>query len=383
MNFLPSESILLKPQKNDRINFFDSQVFFKEIKPENTTGIKEKEDEKLLDGLNEILKCPICYNYLEDPVYDPNCSHYGCKKCLYKYFDVLKAKRAPCPQCRTIINKEHLIKLPIVKSIRDIINESKNNELLNYNGNENEKCSKHTDNEVFFLCLDCKLKMCPVCDEERRNHEQKNHHIVNYKRYIKLFYIMRNNFEPLKNYISEKQRYINEYKNIIVLMEQQKRTYLELLNDFSRNIETLYNENQNKVNKMIADNIQIIANITNFMKNIKLLISGQIKEKYNDFENLEEFEKEVKYKIGNLKLKKVDEKEILELKKQVQNKVVSIDNKSYNFSFNKNDLLQGENLGFSFQGDIKYIFGVYLSQDKNYVIPNLDINKKQNNLLNN
>lgn len=142
-------------------------------------------------------------------------------------------------------------------------------------------------------------------------------------------------------------------------------------------------ENQNKINKMIADNIQIIANLTNFMKNIKMFISGQIKVKYNDFENLEEFEEEIKNKIANLKLKKIDDKEILELKKQIQNKIVSFDNKEYNFNFNKNDLLEGGNLSFSFEGDIKYTFGVYLSQDKNYVIPYLGINKIQNNLINN
>ena len=320
---------------------------------------------------------------MEDPVYDPNCPHYECKKCLYQYFDFHKSKRLPCPQCRTIINKDHLIELPLAKSIKDIINESHNNELLNYNENENEKCSKHTYNEVFYLCLDCKLKMYPVCDEERKKHEQKNHHIVNYKRFIKLFYIIKNNFEPLKKFISEKQKNVNEYKNIIALMAQQKKTYLDLFNEFSKNIENLYKENQDKINKIIADIIHIIANLTNFMNNIKIRISVQIKKKYNDFDNLKEIDEEIKNRISKLKLKNLDENNILELKNQVQNKIVSFDNQYYNFNFNKNDLLQGGNLGFSFGGDIKYNFGVCLSQDKQYVIPFLDINKIHNNLINN
>lgn len=236
--FLPTESILLKTQKNNKTNYFDSLIFFKDIKPFNALQKnKEKQDEKLLDDLKEILKCPICLSYLEDPVYDPKCSHYGCKKCLYEYFDINKTKIIRCPQCRGIINKDNLIELPIIKSIKEIINNSKNTEILDFNNDEDEKCYKHTDNEVFFLCLDCKLKMCPICDEERRKHEQKNHHIVNFKRYIKLFYILNNNFKPLKKFISEKQKTINEYKYIIALMEQQKQTYLDLFNEFSKNIE--------------------------------------------------------------------------------------------------------------------------------------------------
>ena len=72
--------------------------------------------------------------------------------------------------------------------------------------------------------------------KKEKSMSKKNHHIVNYKRFIKLFYIIKNNFEPLKKFISEKQKNVNEYKNIIALMAQQKKTYLDIFNEYSKNI---------------------------------------------------------------------------------------------------------------------------------------------------
>ena len=383
-DFLPTQSILLQPQKKPRTNFLDS-IVFEEIKPVNNTipKNKEKEDQKILEDLKDILRCCICQDYLDDPVYDPICPHYECKKCLDTYFQKNRARVLPCPLCKRKIRKDHLIKLPLVKSIKEIISGAKNNELLNYDVDNIENCSRHPKNKVFYLCLDCKLKMCPICDEEKRKHEEKNHHIVNYERFIKLFYILKNNFEPIKNYISEKQKYINEYKNMIKLMEEQKKSYIDLFNDLSKNIENLYKENQNKMNKYIAENIQIIGNLTNFMKNIKVHISGQIKEKYNEIENLDEIEEEIKNRISKLKLEIIDEKEIADMKHQIINKGISYKTKDYYFNFNKDDLIKNEDLCVDVEENNIYTFGVYLAKDKKNVIPYLDIKKMINNKLNN
>ena len=382
-DFLPRQSKILLPPTNPRAGFLDS-IFFEEIKPVNTIPKKkEKEEQKLLEELKDMLKCCICQDYLDDPVYDPICPHYECKKCLEKYFKKNRAKILPCPLCKRRIRKDHLVQLPIVNSIKEIVDGAKNNEILNYNAEEIENCSKHPNNKVFFLCLDCKLKMCPICEAERVKHEQKNHHVVNYERFVKLFYILKKNFEPIKKYISEKKNYINEYKNIISLMEEQKNVYIDLFNVLSKNIENSYKENQNKMNKYIADNIQIIGNLTNFMKNIKDHIGGQIKEKYNDIENLKDIEEEIKNRVSNLKLEIIDANQIVEMKKQIINKIISNKIKDYYFNFNKNDLLQNEDLCVDVEENKIYTFGVYLSKDKKNVIPYLDIKKIINNKINN
>ena len=119
------------------------------------------------------------------------------------------------------------------------------------------------------------------------------------------------------------------------------------------------------------------------MENIKFHISSQIKEKYNEIGNLEEIEEQIKNRISKLKLDKIDEKEILEMKKLIINKDISYKTKDYYFNFNKDDLLKNKDLNIDVENNNKYIFGVYLSKDKKEVLPYLEINKVINNKKNN
>jgi hypothetical protein len=60
--------------------------------------------------------------------------------------------------------------------------------------------------------------MCPVCIEERKKH--KNHHLVNYKRYVLLFSFIKNNFVGINQSIVGRERRIKEYKKLVLLLEQ-------------------------------------------------------------------------------------------------------------------------------------------------------------------
>ena len=91
---LPSESILLLPNKRRRINYFDSQVF-QELQKKN---VNENDESKvqLVRDLEDILLCCICLQYLDNPVNDPTCcSHYACKGCFDKYFQNQNSNIAP------------------------------------------------------------------------------------------------------------------------------------------------------------------------------------------------------------------------------------------------------------------------------------------------
>ena len=122
--FFPRQSLLFQPQKKTR-NFLDS-IVFEEIKPVKTIPKhKEKEEHKLLEELQGILRCCICQDYLDDPVYDPICQYYECKKCLDEYFQKNRARILPCPLCKRKIRKANLIKLPIVKSIKTLLMKQK------------------------------------------------------------------------------------------------------------------------------------------------------------------------------------------------------------------------------------------------------------------
>ena len=378
-NPLPNQSILLIPDKSIRKNYFQSQLLL-EIKPQDVN--EDKESNKLIKELEDILICCICYNYLEDPVNDPSCcSHYACKKCLDQYFKKLKQTAIPCPLCRKKMYKRNLVRIPLVESIKEILKDAQNNKLnIDSNGKIDDKCEVHPKNSIFDICLDCKKKMCPICTDERKKHE--HHHLVNYERYIKLFYFFQENFSNIKQTIAERENNIKELNKLNKLLEQQKRGYLNLLNDISIKINQIYTQNQENINKNIAGSMQMIAKLRNFMSNIKLHVSSQFKESYNDIENLEEIEKEVKQRIDKLNYK-YNKNEVSIMKDICNKKLVGLNEKSYLLTVNKKSFFDNFHMNCKIESDDKYSFGMELSEDKKMCTPYLDIKKIINHQTNN
>ena len=293
---------------------------------------------------------------------------------------ILKNKKQayiPCPLCRKRIYKKNLVKIPLVESIKEILKDAKNSK-LNYDFNEkiDEKCEVHTQNSVFDICLDCKKKMCPICTEERKKHE--THHLVNYERFIKLFNFFNENFSNIKQTIEERENNIKELNKLNQLLEQQKKAYLNLFNEISIQINKLYLQNQENIQKNIASSMQTIAKLRNFMLNIKTHVSSQFKESYNDIENFEEIKKEIKQRIDKLNLK-YNKNEVLIMKDKSNKQLSGILEKSYPLTIDKNALLESRHVSCKVENSDKYTFGIELTEDKKNIIPYLDI-KKDNNI---
>lgn len=382
---LPKQSILLKPdKKSSQKNFFYSEL------SENTNSISQSDiegenDDTLVKELKDILKCCICLRYLDNPVYDPICPHYACKKCLDNYFAAKKSNVIPCPLCRKKIRKNHLIKLPLLDSIKELIKGTKNKDELNYDIEDNiGKCSKHHNNKLLYICLDCKVKMCQNCDKEKEKHESKNHHVTNYEKYLKLYYIFKNNFQGIKQIISSQEKNINEYKNLISFLEQQKNAYLDLFNSIHKQIKKVYTQNQESLNMIIAEIMHNIAKLKNFMINIKSHISKQFKEKYDEIGNLDIIDKEIKERIEKLNLKEFDKVDFTEVKNKYF-KTLNSNIKRQIFTLNKAEIIKEGNICCKVDESgiySYYKFGIGLSKNKKEFIIYLDINKYINNKIN-
>lgn len=382
---LPKQSILLKPDKKaSQKNFFYSELSENNISQSEIESENENDD-KLVKELKDILKCCICLKYLDDPVYDPICPHYACKKCLDNYFTTRKSNVIPCPLCRKKIRKNHLIKLPLLNSIKELIKGTKNKEDLNYDNEDNiGKCNKHQNNKILYICLDCRVKMCQNCDKEKEKHESQNHHVTNYEKYLKLYYIFKNNFQGIKQIISTQEKNINEYKQLISFLEQQKIAYLDLFNSIHKQIKKVYTQNQESLNKIIAEIMHNIAKLKNFMINIKSHISKQFKEKYDEIDNLEIIDKEIKERIEKLNLKEFDKVDITEIKNKYF-KTLNSNIKRQNFTLNKTEIIKETNICCKVDESgiySYYKFGIGLSKSKKEFIIYLDINKYINNKIN-
>ena len=372
---LPSESILLLPDKRLRKNYFQSDVFKSfENKEINKNKEQKEQNDQLIKDLEDILLCCICLQYLDNPVNNPTCcSHYACKSCLDKYFQNKNSNIVPCPMCRRLIKKKNLIKVPIVESIKEILKDVKNSRMDDNNLIIEEKCKAHPNNQIFYICLDCQTKMCPICNEEKKKHE--NHQLVNYERYVKLFNFIQTNFTGIKENIKERETIIKEYKELYILLEQQKNSYLECLSDISLKIQNIYKKNQEKINKMIGESMKTIAELRNFMLNIKYHISSQFKKYYDDIENLEEIKEEIKKRVDKKKLKEININENIDIKNKSLKQLNLILPKQFSIAFNQKDFLNFGHVRCFVDENKNYEFGLELSEDKRLINIYLDIKR--------
>lgn len=385
-NFLPSQSILLKPDKNIRNNYFESTIFFEEIMPkeekEKQKEKENKEEKKLLRELEDILICCICYNYLEDPVNDPtSCPHYSCRNCLEKYFNQKKTNIVPCPICRRRIKKMSLVNIPIFESIKEILKDAKNSK-VNKEDKEiiSEKCEVHPKNPVFYICLDCKKKMCPICNEEKKKHE--THHLANYSRYVELFNFFHENFADIKQTIFEQEKNIKDYNELIGILQIQKNSYLDFLKTISAKIEKIYSEKEENLKKQIAFSMQKMAKLRYFMINTKSYVSASFAESYNDIENLDVIKENIKERIDQLNLKS-QKNNNLNIKYYLH--LPEIRNNVYQINFIKQEFIENGHISCKLGKEEHRIssFGMELSKDKKFINIYLDIFKNIQGKLNN
>ena len=290
-----------------KLNYFKSYIFFK------GSPQKDEKNKEIKNKLKNKLKCAICKKDCNKPKYDPHCcQHFCCENCIDNYFKSQKKTILPCKVCKKMIKKANLLVINL--DIGKIKGKDENEDEF-FDEKFIQKCDEHPKNDVFYLCIDCQKKMCPVCKEEYQKHE--NHHLVNYERYVKLFFYFQNN--NLKKTIIEKENEIKEYIDLFILLDQQKNAFTSFFKDFSAKIEVIYTKNQEKLNKIIEESKQIIVELSDFIINLKKDISNRFEKKYNDIENVVELKKEIEEKIDKFEIKQVNEKDYLDLKNKYSN----------------------------------------------------------------
>jgi hypothetical protein len=112
------------------------------------------------------------------------------------------------------------------------------------------------------------------------------------------------------------------------------------LTDIASKIETYYQSNVEKINIIIGKNMETIAKYRSFMANIKSYISSNFKKPYDDIENINDIEKEIKNRIDKMGLKQIDKNEFETMKKNCFPDLVSTSPKKFQISFDKNNLLK-------------------------------------------
>ena len=288
--------------------------------------------------------------------------------------DSIKSNSIICPKCKQdclIDIKNFKIKLYNCKNNHEtkniLLKEFDNTQRINESLIVCKNCNKTNNlfyNRVFYLCIDCKINLCPLCKE---NHN-KEHEIIDYND-IKYICLIHNDYcisycqeckinlcMNCENKHDNKHNIIN-YKNI--LPEDNIKDELDIfrnniykLNDVIRDMKNMLDkisENMEIYFKIIYD---IIHNFNKKKKNYEILKNMNIK----DFINIPE--------LDNILNNNYDYSKKFDILMNIYNKMNNIDLNSEN-EIKKNNIIDNTN-----QKEEKLGKGV----EKNEKLENININ---------
>ena len=231
----PKNTWVKKIKKNIDFNRKGKQKINKAL-IENEDDIVEQSEE--INEIKESVMCYICLSKVVQPKMCPNCQKIACKECLKNWF--IKKGNKNCGYCRSEITFDKMISVPILDSVANLIEkisvknsqilqnypQIKNSAILNkrmiqddnninnnnrisfsdlgniyksgkkYKKGENNEnsdnemnevdyCQKHSDQPLYYFCVDCNKSYCRTCfvffGEEKDKHN--NHTIIEYKKY--------------------------------------------------------------------------------------------------------------------------------------------------------------------------------------------------------
>lgn len=267
-------------------------------------------------GLDEILKCVICYDKLSEAKMCPFCSKLFCKNCIKKW---LTENRLQCPHCRSPLRIESVVTCRFVKEINQAL-ESLTSTIMN----QAEKCSQH-ECPLNYYCLTCTSAICSDCAMfavEHKGHEFKHLSAVYSQHIEQIEFESRTlksrikQLETLKSSIDEKIELaklanIEKNREIGLYIEQVKSKLEEQLNqklgslnkkkkevlEEIRKLEKLQNEIDEETGQTAKS--KLISKSSDLVKKLKTIQSGPI-DRLDNFSVNFEFESEItpKYESG-------------------------------------------------------------------------------------
>ena len=193
------------------------------------------------EKMKQILKCPLCFGIVTNPITCPRCNVFICKNCLKDFY--LNKKKTYCPACKEAQRFDEYYPIPIMDHLSNVFIKNQNEKFIHENRNElnhniqKEMCEKH-NYELLFYCLDCDKKLCGECIEtfNKKLNKHATHNVYNIKDLIKY-----NLFEPIELYkkLNENKnsykQYINkcDYNlNFLNVIDEIRKNHLNRFQDF-------------------------------------------------------------------------------------------------------------------------------------------------------
>ncbi|VCX31351.1 unnamed protein product [Gulo gulo] len=215
--------------------------------------------------------CPICLDYLRDPV-TTDCGHNFCSSCIHQCWEDLQ-DILPCPVCFHYCPDRNFKRNVQLGHVTDLVQQLPARRSKRRLQEEKHLCEKH--NQVLTLFCEEDLEvLCPKCTQppDHQGHlvrpmeEAASHHRQRLSRYI----------EPLKKQMENVQKLINiQSKKPLELKEKVENQRQELLTEFEC-LKQFLDRDQEAVLLRLADEEKDVqqklnANITAFSNYISIL----------------------------------------------------------------------------------------------------------------
>ncbi|KAF0885347.1 TRI60 protein, partial [Crocuta crocuta] len=224
-----------------------------------------------LAGLQAQANCPVCLDYLRDPV-TTECGHNFCRCCIQQSW-ADRSDSFPCPVCRHAGQKRHLRSNMQLGRMVDIAQRLHITRSKRKRQDERHLCEKHKQVLTLF-CEDDLQVLCPMCvrPPDHQGHwvrpaeEAASHHRQRLSGYI----------EPLEKQVANVEKLVaTQERKLIELREQVQCQKQKLASEF-KYLNQFVDREQEAVLSRLAEeekDIQqmLCANITEFSDHVSTL----------------------------------------------------------------------------------------------------------------
>ncbi|CAM5158620.1 unnamed protein product [Eretmochelys imbricata] len=275
--------------------------------------------------IQEETKCPICLEYLRDPV-TVQCGHNFCQVCITQYCEKwaeLDSDPLCCPSCRARIPKGTLRKNCQLANIAEKIKE------LDFKPGKKNLCERH-GKALDLFCDEHGEAVCVVCE---RSSEHRTHPVLlleeaaqKYKEKIQarlktlreereklLGFKMtreRKRWEYQKQTQTERQKIVSEFHQLRQFLEEQEQLLLAHLGKRDEEIVRIQNENVSKLSEEISRLSELIGELegkcqkpaSEFLQDVRSTLSRCEKGK---FQQPEEISPELEEQVSDFSQKTI------------------------------------------------------------------------------
>ncbi|XP_032028158.1 tripartite motif-containing protein 60 [Hylobates moloch] len=256
-----------------------------------------------LVNLQEESSCPICLEYLKDPV-TINCGHNFCRSCLNVSWKDLD-DTFPCPVCRFCFPYKSFRKNPQLRNLTEIAKQLQVRRSKRKRQKENAMCEKHNQ----FLTLFCLKDLEILCTQCSFSTKHQKHYICPIKKAASYHReILEGSLEPLKNNIERVEKVIilqgsksvelkkkvenkreeinSEFEQIRLFLQNEQEMILKQIQDEEMNILAKLNENLVELSDYVSTLKHLLREVEGKSVQSNLELLTHVKSTHHKYQNL-------------------------------------------------------------------------------------------------